>query len=362
VAFHAAAVSFSKSYAEARSKFLAAAAAAGAAVQSHPHPLPGRDGEALAMDVARLGATNAGNVLLVTSACHGVEGYCGSGVQVALLADAALQARAAAAGVAIVLVHALNPYGFSWWRRATHENVDLNRNWHDFSQPLPANPDYDALADAIVPATWPAPEADAALQAYAQAHGLRALQAAFSGGQHTHPDGLFFGGHEPTWSQRTLRGVLREHGSGARRLAWIDVHTGLGPSGVGERILAARDDTAALARARAWWGAGVTSIYDGSSSSARLRGLMFEGAYTECPHAEYAGIALEYGTIPLEQAMHALRAEQWLHNHPEAPAAQRREIKQAMFEAFYTDTDAWREAVLAQAFEAVQQGIDGLAG
>ena len=35
---------FSKSYAEARQKFLEAAQAAGLPVQSHYHPRPGRDG------------------------------------------------------------------------------------------------------------------------------------------------------------------------------------------------------------------------------------------------------------------------------------------------------------------------------
>ena len=38
------------------------------------------------------------------------------------------------AGVAVLYVHGLNPYGFSWWRRTTHENVDLNRNFRDFAR------------------------------------------------------------------------------------------------------------------------------------------------------------------------------------------------------------------------------------
>ncbi len=152
-----AAACFAQSYAEARGLFLAAAQAAGLAVESHAHPLPGRDGEALAMDVALAADAGAPAVLLVTSACHGVEGYCGSGLQVALLADRALAVAARQAGVALVYVHGLNPYGFSWWRRVTHENVDLNRNWHDFSGPLPANPDYDRIAHLLVPPSWPPP-------------------------------------------------------------------------------------------------------------------------------------------------------------------------------------------------------------
>jgi hypothetical protein len=89
--------------------------------------------------------------------------------------------------------------------------------------------------------------------------------------------------------------VLQEHGTRCTRLGWIDLHTGLGPSGHGERIFACRDDAAALARARAWWGAGVTSIYDGSSTRP-LSGLMWMRRLRECPQAEYTGIALEYGT------------------------------------------------------------------
>ena len=68
---------FAQTYAEARAKFLAAAAAAGLPVTSHLHPLPGHDGEALAMDVVRDGPADAPSLLLVTSACHGVEGFCG---------------------------------------------------------------------------------------------------------------------------------------------------------------------------------------------------------------------------------------------------------------------------------------------
>ncbi len=354
---------FADRYAAAREIFIGRVRAAGLSLQSHAHPLPGRDGEALAMDVARSGAADAKALLVVSSACHGVEGHCGSGVQSAMLADAALHAEAARRGVALLYVHGLNPWGFSWTRRTTHENVDLNRNWHDFARPLPANPAYAELHPWLLPASWPPPaDTEAALAAWAARHGARALQTAISSGQGTHPDGLFFFGREPTWSQRTLRAVLREHGQRCTRLGWIDLHTGLGPAGVGERIFACRDDAAALARARAWWGPKVTSIYDGSSTSALLAGLMFEGAYQECPQAEYTGLALEYGTLPFEQVTLALRADQWLQNHPEAPQAQRQAIKRQVLEAFYTDTDAWKTAIVEQGLDAARQAIAGLAG
>jgi len=352
---------FAQSYAQARAKFIAAAGSAGLDVASHAHPMLGRDGEALAMDVVHEGPRDAASLLLVSSACHGVEGFCGSGVQVALLHDAAWHALVRERGVAVLYVHALNPYGFSWLRRVTHEGVDLNRNFHDFAQALPANAGYDELAHALVPARWPPPaEAQAALQRFAAAHGERALQAAISGGQHTHPLGLFYGGLNPTWSNITLRHVLREHGRRCRRLGWIDLHTGLGPSGHGERIFACRDDAAALARARAWWGPDVTSIYDGSSSSSLLRGMMWLAAYEECAQAEYTGIALEYGTLPMDEVVDALRGDHWLECHPEAQAAESAAIKQRMRDAYYTDTDVWKQRIVDQAFDAARQAVHGL--
>ena len=355
---------FAQTYAEARAKFLAASAAAGLAVTSHVHPLTGHDGEVLAMDIVRDGPADAPSLLLVTSACHGVEGFCGSGVQGALLADAALRQQARDAGIAILFIHALNPWGFSQWRRTTHENVDLNRNFQDFSQPLPRNTAYDEVAHLIVPEDWPpTPAVVAQIEAWVAKNGLRAWQAATSGGQYHHPDGVFFGGQAPTWSQNTLRAVLREHGRQCRRLGWIDLHTGLGPNGHGELIFACRDDAAALSRARAWWGEGVTSIYDGSSSSALLTGLMWLASEMECPQAEYTGIAVEYGTLPFAEVSDALRADQWMAKYPEKVSTElRAAIRRQVRDAFYTDTPAWKAQIVEQGLDSVRKAVAGLSG
>ena len=357
---------FSGSYSEARGKFLAAARAAGLAVESRLHPMKGQQGEDLAIDVARDGHPDADKLLIVSSGCHGVEGFCGSGVQVAALQDGEWRDHASRKGVAVLHIHALNPYGFSFIRRVTQENVDLNRNFLDFSQPLPVNAAYRELHPLLLPDQWPpSPADDLALGQYLAKHGEAFFQAAISGGQHEFADGLFFGGTAPTWSNLALREALRAHGRRASRIGWIDIHTGLGPSGVGERIFAGRNDQDAVARARSWWGGGgstpVTSIYDGSSSSAFLTGLMCNSVYEECPQAQYTGIALEYGTLPLRDMMQALRAEQWLQLHPGAPPDLAAGIKQQMKDAFFTETPEWKDQVLRQAREALFQAADGLA-
>ncbi|KAI3589498.1 hypothetical protein D9X30_5081 [Cupriavidus sp. U2] len=350
---------FARSYAEARQKFLDAAHGCGATLTEFPHPTEvGRDGETLAMDVAWLGASDATRVLMVTSGTHGAEGYCGSGAQVAMLHDTALHADCRRAGWALMFVHAVNPYGFSHLRRVNEDNVDLNRNFMDFDRPLPLNPAYAEVAPLLLPAQWP-PSCDAqtALMTTVAQKGMDWYQAAVSAGQYQDAAGMFFGGHKATWSNYTLRRILARFGAGRTVLRWIDVHTGLGPWGYGEPIYMGPDAPEPLARTRAIWGRSVTSIYDGSSTSANLTGLAWQAVPQTLPSIDYAGIALEFGTLPLAEVLDALRGDHWLYLHPEADENQRALIKQTVWNAFYGDTDDWRESVVAQVTDAVRKAL-----
>jgi len=353
---------FAASYRDAREKFLAAAHAAGAAVDTRVQPdRKGAEGETLAVDTALLGPPDAADLVCILAGTHGVEGFCGSGVQVALLRDPALKPALERSGAALLLYHVVNPYGFSHLHRTNEDNIDLNRNFRDFTQPLPVNAAYAEVHAFMVPATWPpAPENEAKLGAYVAARGPAALQAAVSGGQCQYPEGLFFGGQRAAWSNTTLRAVMRAQGAARTRLVWLDVHTALGPWGHAEKILSGPDDPALIRRARAWWGADVTSFHDGSSTSAPLTGVNFECALEECPAAEYTGIALEYGTVPIAQTFDALRADAWLRQRPDAPAPVRAAIKQRMRDAFYGDSDAWRGMVYGQARAALFEAFVAL--
>jgi predicted deacylase len=357
------ALHFSNSYAEARNRFLAAVRARGLAVESQRLPAhAGAEGEALAMDVALLGAIDTAGVLVLTSGTHGIEGYCGSGVETALLHDDEFVRTAIESRVAVLFIHAVNPHGFSHGRRVNEDNVDLNRNFRDFALAPPENRAYAELHPLLVPETWPPPEANtAALHAYIAAHGERAFQAALTGGQYKFADGMFYGGNAATWSNRTLRAVLRRHVAAKRHVAWIDIHTGLGARGVGEKIFAGRDNAVDLERARRWWGAGVTSFFEGSSASALITGVVCLAAYDACRDAEITAIGLEYGTVSLEQTFAALRGDHWLHAHPRAPAALQAEIRQRMRDAFYIDAHDWKEQVYAQGRDAALVAIRELA-
>jgi hypothetical protein len=211
----------------------------------------------------------------------------------------------------------------------------------------------------LVPDRWPDPQADARLAAWIGENGLQALKDAVQRGQYRHPDGLFFGGFEPTWSHLAFRRVLQDFCAGCRRLAFIDIHTGLGPEGHGEKILVVDDSAEKKARARRWWGE-VSSLVEGDSVSSLVTGPLACLLPLECPQAEVTDIAIEYGTVPPEVVFSALRADQWLHKTPGAAPETYAQIKNMVLSAFFTDTDHWKSMILDQGITAANQALSGL--
>lgn len=354
---------FSATYAEARDKFRAEAKAAGATLTVYENPnAKGPNGEVLTTDVACLGPEDAEGIYLTVSGTHGAEGFCGSGAQIGHFRDQLFSAMPAKTKA--VMVHAINPYGFAHVRRVTEDNVDLNRNFQDFSKPLPQNAGYEELHDLLLPAHWEGQgraAADKAIHDYQQSRGQLAFQAAMSGGQYSRPDGLFFGGHKPTWSNTTFRRILKEHvPSSARRLVSIDFHTGLGPMGYGEPIYVGPEDKGYFDRAKSVFGPEVTNPNDGSSSSARVTGTVPE-AFLDLPGTvEVTAIAMEYGTQAMPLVTEALRGDHWLYargdrNGPLAPL-----LKQKIRDAFYVDTAPWKAAIFGRAADFALRAFRGL--
>lgn len=360
-------VHFAETYEDARGKFLDAARRAGAQLFEEANPNRGPYGERLSTDIAWLGPRDAERVLMTLSATHGAEGFCGSGVQVGWFEEGL--AAELPEGVALMQVHAINCHGFAWLRRTTEENVDMNRNFVDFAAPLPENAGYDELADAILPPEWNdavIAETTAVFQAYADKHGRRALQSAISAGQYRHPQGIFYGGQEPTWANKTLRRILGEHLAGTERVAVIDYHTGLGPRGHGERICVHPPGSPEFELANQWYEADITSPSMGTSSSVELNGVNVIGMMEAVPDTQLVHIALEYGTLPTEEVKLALRADAWLHAHGDPLSALGNGgatgIKRQIRDAFYQDADDWREMIWERGVQTQRLALKGLSG
>ena len=159
-------------------------------------------------------------------------------------------------------------------RRVTEDNVDLNRNFRDHSVPYPDNPAYEKLADDIAPVSisfWAEVASWSRLLWFRATAGHAASQAAVSRGQYSHPQGLFYGGTSSTWSNMTVRSIIRRYLTRADRVIVVDIHTGLGKYGSAEVILNVPDDSPEYQRAVAIWGRELTkTTVTGKSVSPHL--------------------------------------------------------------------------------------------
>ena len=352
---------FRDSYASHRSQFLDAARRVGGTLKSVEHPLKGAAGENLTVDVLRIGSVDASRWLIVTSGTHGIEGFCGSAIQSAWL-DARLN-RALSPDVAVLLVHALNPYGFSWLRRTDADNIDLNRNFVDFGRPRRANPAYDEIHAALVPTDWDGADraaADAELRRYIDERGMRALQTAVFGGQYDHADGLVYGGRHPAWSNVLWRQILRDHAHAAEFVAVLDVHSGLGAPGACELISGARPGSLEHKAAQAWFGADL--VFPGSTSTApAASGYMGDSLAQELPRAVGALVVAEFGTVPIDAIFNVLRTDNWIHSHDAPDSTLWVSTKRDMYDAFVLPDTCWKTAIIDQGIGLARQLTASLA-
>jgi predicted deacylase len=353
---------FPTDYRSGRAAFIEACEAADLGVTARVHPsAKGPDGKPLFIDVATIGAREAKTALLLISGTHGVEGYFGSGVETGLLREGL--ARRAPKSAKIIVLHALNPYGFAWNRRVNEDNADINRNFVDHAHP-PMNAAYEMLSDFIAPKSISPvtmKKANARLRDYAREHGDFALQEAISAGQYSHPDGLYFGGAQTAWSAAMLKDVFVEELAHVKRLIVIDFHTGLGKSGAAEMITEDLPGSTAYARARAMWGGLVHSSEAGESLSAPLTGTIDAAVAQWMKGKELTFAALEVGTAPLRDVFLSLRKDNWLHTRATQGHHSTKAIKNAIRAAFYPDTAEWKRRVWDHAEEVVDAACAALA-
>ncbi|MDO8423415.1 MAG: M14 family metallopeptidase [Parvibaculum sp.] len=362
---------FSETYDVARDRFLEAAGRAGGRIVHYAHPgARGPGGIALSLDTAWFGPEDATTVLLNTSGTHGAEGFAGSAAQLAWINTCGPQDLPP--DTAALLVHAVNPFGFAWGLRATENNVDINRNFVDYSAPLPDNPLYEELHGFLCPKSLD----DAAMQKiltegtrFVERNGQWALEDAMSRGQYTHPDGYHFGGHKAEWSNITMHHIVKTELLRASRIGFIDWHSG--PAGDGELIhlCFSKPDSAQFARAAHWWGRDaldpktVNSMW-GSRRPSR-RGIMFWGLEEQLsPQAQFAGAVIEFRSAIQKsspsKAMRASLLERWLRFEAGFDAPEAQKYFDEIREDYAPRRKSWHINVIRNALECYRTTLIGL--
>lgn len=316
----------------------------------------GPEGESLITDTVWLGEEHARRVLVVIAGTHGIEGFAGSAVQFDLLQLLAAGHVLIPDDTAILLIHALTPWGYAWLRRCDGDGVDLNRNCVDFSQPLPENDQYQQLRDALFSENIQ--HRQSILAEFARIHGRIALEKAISGGQYHDPVGPFYGGEAPAHGRLVCEALIGRYALQERRLAVVDLHTGLGSYGYGEIICDHPPGGAGAAIARHLYGDSVTLPLDGTSSSVPKRGLL-DYLWHAIMDSQGCFITLEFGTYSTDQLFEVLLRDHQLWAKPEN-AFERQVQSQLMLQHFCPNDPAWQEMLLFRARQVIGQALRGL--
>jgi Protein of unknown function (DUF2817) len=352
---------FSDSYLEAREKFLGAARRINAHTEFFEHPMRGPAGERIGTDVVRVGPLNAHKLLVVISGTHGIEGFCGSALQTDWLEGSV--AHLLPSGSAVLMIHALNPYGFAWHRRVNEDNVDLNRNFLDWCEDPPVNDPYHALHQALVPTQSDGPvreEADGKVSEFIIREGAQKFQDMLTLGQYSCPDGLFYGGTSPTWSNLLFQQLAVDSLSIATNVALLDIHSGLGPYGYGQVFSFDETGSDGLHRAARWVGASLATPRTGNALSSNLNGTLYDGLRRFLPTHNLTPMGIEFGTYPATQGIEVLRAEAILSREANDDSGQLREARRRLRDFFDVRSNDWRELVLFRGRQVIRQVFRGV--
>lgn len=334
---------FSPDFHSARRRFRAAVAEAGGHLHSLPLAASDSRGESLAIDIAWLGSRQPRQALIHVCGIHGVEGFAGSAVQLALLDNPPVLPDDGA----LLLVHVLNPYGMAHLRRANENNVDLNRNFFFGTagwQGAPAG--YAALDRFLNPPYPPARISGFHLRLLLAELSLggSSIRQAVAGGQYEFPKGIFYGGSHLEEGPQRYGAWLAAHLGGVAELFVIDVHTGLG--GYAEQSLFLRSDADAKGLEAVL---GLPVEVDGLQSD--VMGYEHAGGHNGIyrqllPAATALCITQEFGTYDGRRLLRALRAENQYHHHGA------RQVdhwsKTGLKAMFCPDDRRWRNLVVAQ--------------
>lgn len=355
---------FSDDYATARDRFREASVALGWEMRSYPIDLQSPNGDDLTIDVAVTPGDRTRNTLVLSSGLHGVEGFLGSAVQLALLRKHATRGDVNRS-IRLVLVHGLNPFGFAWRRRPNEANVDLNRNFLLAGESFRGSPqNYPKLDRMLNPKRPPSRWEPVSLKILLtiMRYGLPALKQAVAFGQYDFPQGLFYGGDRPSRTSEILGANLDEWLGDSRKVVHIDFHTGLGKWASHKLLVDYPLDQVQRQRLSDWFGPDSLEGVDVQRVAYAVRGSIGKWCVSRNAGRDYMYVAAEFGTYRVIQVLAGLRAENQAHHWCRPEDASTEQAKRHLVELFCPRAKNWRIQVLQQSDQIVQQAINGLAG
>jgi hypothetical protein len=324
--------------------------------QAYPISAFGPDDEQLTIDVAWKHESSRLPTLFVSSGCHGVEGYFGSEVQRAWLDTIGRQAYLKSLNV--VVLHALNPFGFAWHRRWNEDGIDLNRNFLTAGEAYQGvHPDYqrlNAFLNPTQPPGWSDLYYPRAIRELARI-GFQAAAEAVAQGQYEFPGGLFFGGKQLSESGCIVSQHYDEWIPEASPVLHFDLHTGLGKWGACQLMI----DRPMKPDDREWLSQALESpelkMAADDDFAYVARGGFGNWCAEQHPQADYHFICIEIGTYHALRVLRGLRWENALARQG-LTSNSRQRAGERLRDLFFPRHTRWRSNSVRDSLRNIERG------
>jgi hypothetical protein len=358
---------FSPDYKTARARFRDLLAERGGSHEAHEVLATGFAPSELTIDVGRLGAPNAERLLILSCGLHGGEGFFGSAAQLAWF-DSLPSSWRPPAGCAVLLLHALNPYGFACVRRANEHNVDLNRNFlsgddFDCLREQTAR-DFGPLDPYLNPARPPGRFNwfPVIFPWMALRFGLPVLRKVMPAGQYAFPKGIFFGGAELARTPQILAAEMPRWLGPARFVLHLDFHTGLGRFATHKLLASGPLAAERMVVLRRFFGQDRVRFDHETDDGYHNFGDMGEWLTRRFAANNYVYFCAEFGTYNSTRVIGALRRENQANYWGRPDSAVYRKCKAEALEVFAPRSAWWKKSVIRQSIRLIQSSLMFCAG
>lgn len=325
----------------------------------------------LTVDYAYLLRSQSKKLLIVVSGNHGPEGYSGATAQELLMKSyvPALEE----AGIDVVLIHALNPFGYKFNQRTDEDNVNLNRNFGTEEKMFAEeNANYERFREVLEPHEYVTSSTSFLLrlkliwELIKSGFNTKDFAQGMNAGQYQSQPGLSFGGFkfqpQVQFVENLLKPILPQY----QEILFLDMHTGLGEKNTLHIMPAENISDYALKRSQ--------DIFDFDSvkdqiqfTSGRDKGFYTtKGGLIEfilaltSEKANVMSFVFEFGTVgknilaQMNSAILLILQNQARHYKCQDPALCEK-IQQDFTEHFNPSSEEWRKQYLAKMHEVFRR-------
>jgi hypothetical protein len=300
-------------------------------------------------------------LLILNSGLHGIEGYAGSAIQDMFIEKILKQQLPDDMGV--LIIHGLNPYGFKYHRKATENNVDLNRNCILEGQSFHIeNAGYARLEDMLMPSKPVNINNPGNRFFYFTAiykitrESMPVLRQAALQGQYNFDKGIYYGGKTYEPQIQALKPFLTDKIRQYKMVLNVDLHTGYGKRGTLHLFIDKPEDPKVLH--------GIEKIFKGNridwGSSSDF--YTISGEYTSWANNLVPGVLcipmlIEFGTLDTQKTFGSLKSIQIMILENEGAhygyKNKNNEMKtmQLFDEMYYPSSPVWRSKVISDSYK-----------